>query len=197
MTHHSTSRPNPSTTPEDISSSAMSAATASLLDDSLHADGIAVCVKDAQQRILQQSSECEAICGAHHGELCQVGCMELYAADQSQQWRRWGSRVYKNSLIQGAFYDVTVMCTGAHIVTFLQPLAQQYDKALAFYAEMGLTKRESEVIVLTIQGVSNGDICDRLCVSRATLRTHLNNVYGKLRDRGEIPRFIPANRGVL
>jgi len=183
-----------------MSGSAVGTTTAtlsSMLDHSLEGDGIAVCIKDSQQRILQQSRGCEEICGPHAGELCQVGCMELYAADQSQQWRRWGSRVYKNSLIQGAFYDVTVMCSGDHIVTFLQPLAEQYDKALAFYSGMGLTARESEIIVLTVQGVSNAKICDRLCISHATLRTHLNNVYSKLRDRGEIPRFIPANRGVL
>jgi DNA-binding CsgD family transcriptional regulator len=169
----------------------------SLLDHSLESDGIAVCVTDAQQRILQQSKGCEAICGPHAGELCQLGCMELYAADQSQQWRRWGSRVYKNSLIHGAFYDVTVMCSSEHIVTFLQPLAEQYNKAQAFYSGMGLTARESEIIVLTVQGVSNANISERLCISHATLRTHLNNIYSKLRDQGEIPRFIPANRGVL
>ena len=170
---------------------------AALLGLSLEGDGIAVCVKDAEQRILQQSEHCQAICGPHAGERCQVGCMELYAADQSQQWRRWGSRVYKNSLIHGAFYDVTVICSDKHIITFLQPLDEQYDKALAFYAGMGLTRRESEIIVLTVQGVSNPTIRDRLCISHATLRTHLNHIYRKLRDKGEIPRFIPANRGVL
>ncbi len=167
------------------------------LEHALAGGDIAVCVKDAEQRILEQSDACTAICGARCGEVCTVGCMALYASDHSQQWRRWGSRVYKNSFVHGAFYDVTVMCGGDNIITFLQPLQTQYDQALAFYQAAGLTGRESEVMVLTIQGITNANICERLSISRPTLRTHLNNVYAKLREQGEVPRFIPGNRGVL
>jgi DNA-binding CsgD family transcriptional regulator len=66
--------------------------------------------------------------------------------------------------------------------------------ALAYYRDRDLTRRETEVVSLTIRGVSNPEICEQLSISRATLRTHLNNVYRKFRDLGEVPEFMPANR---
>ena len=53
--------------------------------------------------------------------------MLLYAEDHSHQWKDWGSRVYKNKLVQGAFFDVTLLCSDKHITTFLQPLKQKYE----------------------------------------------------------------------
>jgi len=120
--------------------------------------------------------------------------MELYAGDKTQQWKDWGSRVYKNSFLHGSFFDVTLLCSSESIITFLQPLKDRYEMALAYYRDKGLTKRETEVISLTIRGVSNPEICKSLSISKATLRTHLNNVYHKFRDLGEVPEFMPANR---
>jgi len=45
--------------------------------------------------------------------------------------------------------------------------------------------------------VSNQEICESLSISKATLRTHLNNIYRKCRDLGEEPKFVPANRRQL
>jgi len=165
-----------------------------LLEEALEAGDIAVCVKDTQKHILMQNERCRQICGNHVGEACEQGCMELFARDRFQQWKDWGMRVYRNSLINGSFNDVTLLCSRERIITFLQPLRDKYEKALAYYREKGLTRRESEVIALTIQGSSNTDICECLSISRATLRTHLNNIYRKFRDLGETPEFIPANR---
>jgi DNA-binding CsgD family transcriptional regulator len=165
-----------------------------LLEESLEAGDIAVCVKDEQKKILLQNERCRQICGDHLGRTCEQGCMELFARDRFQQWKDWGMRVYRNSVIYGSFNDVTLLCSKDRIITFLQPLKDKYEKALAYYREKGLTRRESEVIALTIQGSSNTDICECLSISRATLRTHLNNIYRKFRDLGEMPEFIPANR---
>lgn len=43
-----------------------------------------------------------------------------------------------------------------------------------------LTRREAEVIELVAQGLTNGEIAARLVISRATVRTHLENVFEKL-----------------
>lgn len=165
-----------------------------LLEQSLETGEIGVCVKDVQRKVLMQNERCRQICGEYRGRTCEQGCMELLAKDRSQQWKNWGTRVYKNSLINGSFNDITLLCSRERIITFLQPLKDKYEKALAYYREKGLTRRESEVIALTIQGNSNTDICENLSISRATLRTHLNNIYRKFRDLGETPEFIPANR---
>jgi len=165
-----------------------------ILQQSLDADGVAVCVKDADKRVLSQNDCCRKICGERQGEKCTIGCMELYVRDETQQWKGWGSRVYKNSALHGSYFDVTLLCTAENIFTFLQPLADKYQMANAYYQDKGLTGREAEVMSLIVRGVTNPQICKSLSISRATLRTHLNNVYRKCRELGEEPKFVPANR---
>jgi DNA-binding CsgD family transcriptional regulator len=165
-----------------------------VLTESLLEDNIAVCVKDNNKQVLEQNDLCRDICGDCLGQSCEKGCMLLYAEDDSHQWKAWGSRLYKNKLMHGAFFDVTLLCSDKHIVTFLQPLKDKYEMALTYYKSKGLTRRESEIISMIVRGVSNADICRQLAISRTTLRTHLNNVYRKFRELGEAPEFMPANR---
>ncbi len=165
-----------------------------MLEESLQSSQIGVCVKDPHKRVLTQNTPCRRACGDRRGQVCVEGCMELYAKDESHQWKDWGARVYKNSNMFGGFFDVTLLCSTENIVTFLQPPKEKYEMALAYYREKGLTKRETQVVSLAIRGNSNSDICRLLSISKATLRTHLNNVYRKFRDLGEIPEFIPTCR---
>jgi len=166
----------------------------SLLEQSLDASDMVVCVKDSNKRVLSQNEHCRGLCGERKGEVCDTGCMELYARDNTRQWKEWGSHIYKNSFIHGSYFDVTLLCSAGNIITILQPLKDKYEMAMRYYRGKGLTKRETEVVSLTIRGISNAEICTSLSISRATLRTHLNNVYHKFHDMGEVPEFMPANR---
>lgn len=154
----------------------------------------AACVKDHDSRVLAQNGTCRNICGDRSGKICDQGCMQLLAGDDTNQWDNWGSRVFHNSLVHGAFYDVTLLCSDGHIISLLQPLAERQTRALDYYQDLGLTEREQQVIELTIEGWSNAEIRHRLGISQATLRTHLNRVYNKLREQGKEPRFLPGNR---
>jgi DNA-binding NarL/FixJ family response regulator len=51
----------------------------------------------------------------------------------------------------------------------------------------GLTQREAEVLREIAGGLSNREIADRLSISEATVKTHVNNIFSKanLRDRAQ------------
>jgi DNA-binding NarL/FixJ family response regulator len=50
-----------------------------------------------------------------------------------------------------------------------------------------LTPREAEVLRLMAQGLNNREIAERLFITEATVKTHVNNSFGKasLRDRAQ------------
>lgn len=58
-------------------------------------------------------------------------------------------------------------------------------------ARLDLTPREREVLGLIGEGLPNGAIAERLFVSEATVKTHINNLFAKLgiRDRAEAVRL--------
>ncbi|MGW1817746.1 response regulator [Streptomyces sp. NPDC002125] len=55
----------------------------------------------------------------------------------------------------------------------------------------GLTPREVEVLVLIAEGLSNAEIARTLHISRATVKTHINNLFAKTgaRDRTGAVRY--------
>jgi DNA-binding NarL/FixJ family response regulator len=59
----------------------------------------------------------------------------------------------------------------------------------------GLTPREAEVLALIAEGLTNTEIADRLVVSAATIKTHVNHIFAKagVRDRAQAVVYAYAN----
>jgi DNA-binding NarL/FixJ family response regulator len=55
----------------------------------------------------------------------------------------------------------------------------------------GLTAREAEVLALLASGLSNTEIAQRLSLSNATVKTHINRIFAKTgaRDRAQAVRY--------
>jgi len=166
----------------------------SVIDECMERDGVVVCVKDRKTKVLQQNDACHKLCGDLLGKECHIACMELYEKDDSQQWEKWGSRTYRNCPVQDQFFDITVISTSEHITTFAQPLNDKLESAMEYYRNSGLTKRELEVIELAIVGMSNQEISEKLFISTATLRSHLKNIYNRVKEvRGSV-EYLPFER---
>src|SRR5215469_4916482 len=63
-------------------------------------------------------------------------------------------------------------------------LVEAIQKKPAAAAGDGLTQRESEILVLLSEGLSNKEIADRVKISYDTVRAHLRHIYEKLHVRG-------------
>ena len=53
-------------------------------------------------------------------------------------------------------------------------------ESYAVFQELGLTRRECEIAILVCQGLSNGEIAENLCISEATVKKHISNIFEKL-----------------
>jgi DNA-binding NarL/FixJ family response regulator len=73
---------------------------------------------------------------------------------------------------------------------------QPGDSAVTLPELSGLTTREREVLVLIGEGANNAEIAERLFVSPATVKTHINNLFAKLqlRDRAQAVRLGAAHQ---
>ncbi|MEY2428630.1 MAG: hypothetical protein QOJ40_1515 [Verrucomicrobiota bacterium] len=63
-------------------------------------------------------------------------------------------------------------------------VVEAFQKKPAAITTDGLTQRESEILELLSEGLSNKEIADRVNISYDTVRSHLRHIYEKLHVRG-------------
>jgi len=63
------------------------------------------------------------------------------------------------------------------------------DGILKSAAHYNLTKRETEIVLLTCTGKSSEDMCNQLFITQATLSKHLTNIYAKTKVHNRTQLF--------
>jgi DNA-binding NarL/FixJ family response regulator len=58
----------------------------------------------------------------------------------------------------------------------------------------GLTQREAEILSLVAQGLTNGEIAERLFLSNHTVKTHINRIFAKTGSRDRVAAISYAQR---
>jgi DNA-binding NarL/FixJ family response regulator len=61
----------------------------------------------------------------------------------------------------------------------------------------GLTQREVEILGLIAQGLTNGEIADRLFLSNHTIKTHINRIFAKTGSRDRVAAIAYAKRHAI
>jgi DNA-binding CsgD family transcriptional regulator len=86
---------------------------------------------------------------------------------------------------------------GATIVT-LQPFCQRVflTRRLAQY---GLSPRQSEIAILALRGIANGEIARKICISEQTVRDHFQEIYYRVvvRSRAELLAKVLGTTGAM
>jgi DNA-binding NarL/FixJ family response regulator len=93
----------------------------------------------------------------------------------------------KRSSPQELLKAITEVRTGGAPMTseIARMVVEAFQKKPASLASAeSLTQRESEILALLSEGLSNKEIADRVNISYDTVRAHLRNIYEKLHVRG-------------
>jgi hypothetical protein len=91
-----------------------------------------------------------------------------------------GIRFFPDNKMGDQFFDVLVFTEHPYRMVLLNPLQQKHEGWLRRFQDRSLSRRELEVAHLAVQGMPNSGISKRLFISKATLKTHLNNIYKKM-----------------
>lgn len=97
----------------------------------------------------------------------------------------FGSSLMSKMQLQGWMRERGVD-TGAGVIAGVAQAIQQGTAASPAVLD-GLTPRETEILCLVAEGLSNQEIAARLYLSEGTVKNHISNIYGKLhlRDRAQ------------
>ena len=67
------------------------------------------------------------------------------------------------------------------------------DKQKRIIAKYGLTDREIEVYLLTVKGLDNNAIAEKMCISPNTLKKHYSSIYSKMKISSRIQLLQISN----
>jgi DNA-binding CsgD family transcriptional regulator len=149
-------------------------------EDKVTLDGVGVCVKSQSETVEFQNQPCIDVCGDQVGKRCEKGCMLRYSKGTTDEIFDRGFKLFKNVDTDGRVVDAVMISDGYNLTTLIYDKADVIKKQMEFINQFHLSKTELKVMEKFLQGHSNQDVASQLFISKATLRTHLNNIYKKL-----------------
>ncbi|MCI8609449.1 MAG: hypothetical protein HFE73_07380 [Firmicutes bacterium] len=107
----------------------------------------------------------------YQGELC--GIITLYRKNSGENFSERDLYIL-NQLQDHLSYRLSAQRNG---FGFHSKLAEKHKKIISQYS---LTDREAEVYLLTVKGLDNVEIAEKMCISPNTLKKHLSSIYSKM-----------------
>ncbi|MBN1646586.1 MAG: hypothetical protein JW874_01015 [Spirochaetales bacterium] len=137
-----------------------------------------------------------------------LACFAPFIITELIFFRRWGLAVFSPALYTAVSVLAVARLTALFLRTSSLPGQSgtddaeiQYQRMSEFCSERGISRREEDVLGLMLQGLSNREIADRLCVSLSTVKTHVYSIFRKsgiktrhklfflVQDKKTVPKF--------
>jgi hypothetical protein len=139
-----------------------------------------LCLLKMGNRVFYQNSVCKKLCGNFSGKDCPQTCVLTCQKKLGRALGEDGIQFFPNNKVGNRFFDVLFFNALPYRLVMLYPLQRKYDAWLQRFRNRDLSRRESEIAQLCVQGLTNSKITGKLLISKATLKTHLNNIYKKM-----------------
>jgi hypothetical protein len=150
------------------------------LEESLGGSRAVVCMQREGGEVLYQNSACRRSCGNYIGNECPRTCISDCEKSLGRPLPSEGFQFFSNRKVGKQHYDVLFFTENSNRMTVLYPLRQKFEAWLRRFQDRNLSRRELEIANLCLQGFTNAGIARELFISKATLKTHLNNLYKKM-----------------
>lgn len=166
---------------------------ASWFEGAFGKNGTSLCLLRSNNVVAYQNSACKKLCGTHAGELCPQACVCTCEKMQERPLEENGIQLFKNMRLGKEFFDILFYSALPFRLVMFYPLKQKFEAWSKRLKEHDLSRREMEIAGLRLQGLNNSAISQKLAISKATLKTHLNNIYKKMPEaRFETGRKNPT-----
>lgn len=141
-----------------------------------------ICLKDQNKNVFHQNEICLKYCGNKLNQTCRMGCMENYNNEGPLIINK-GMTLVKNVNVNNQAQDSVIINDGTTITTIFYPLEDkehEIEYRLNELKKYDLTHSELDVLSMALKGFKRKEIAQKLFVSIATIKTHMNNIYKKL-----------------